>query len=155
MSGKTYDMNIRLSCGRNVRVRFFSLTDTYGGLLAGSPTRELNRQIIERAKAQAAQANESSPVHVIPPKTVMRTHAAVQFPVRCSAADDILVVRSRRIRYPELPAVTCTALLEDIGDSLLTVVWFRGDCSGKAIRTVIESAVRDLPWNELSETAGD
>lgn len=132
---------IRLTSGRVIELRDLHLSLTYGGLLEGRPTEDVNRSVVDHAVRKAELAHPGWPVHVVPPV--------------CDYPD--VPPDSFGSRAETMPSVTCVGWFEDTaiapdadpawGRSWLTVVWFQAEASLDGIEAVLSG----LAWDELAQ----
>ncbi|GIG63995.1 hypothetical protein [Phytomonospora endophytica] len=129
-----------LKSGHAIQLTNLHFSCTYGGLLEGVPTEDVNTSIIEGLTASAGRDFPNRPVHVVPP--------AREYP-------DEQPSRSRgRVEF--MPRVACVGTFEadavgpdadPVWDrSWLTVVWFQEEASLDGIK----DALADLAWGELA-----
>jgi len=129
---KKHSNSINLACGRVVHVDAFSVEQTYAGMLAGVPDKELNDEIIADALLNEEWSERKT--HLIEPVIITR---------ECGA--------------PVLPPCICRAWLVchdpvKKGDgSELVVVWFAYAVFDYPLNAVVANAAIDLPWDELAE----
>lgn len=130
---KKHSNSINLACGRVVCVDAFSVEQTYGGMLAGVPDKELNDEII--ASALLSEEWGERKTHLIEPEIIKGAGGALF-----------------------LPEYTCKAWLvchdnNKGGDgSELVVVWFAYAVFHNTLEDFIACAIVDLPWDELAES---
>jgi uncharacterized protein (TIGR02996 family) len=129
------ERSFELDCGRRVYVDAFYCHDTYIGLLEGRPNRQMNEEILERARTRMRPLWGERKTHLVPP-----------------------VIDESDPRHPVLPPVCLTAWLtccqpvqEPNAGSELVVVWFRAALAGELMEQVIADGIRALPWEELAE----
>ena len=122
-----------LDCGVRVDMRGFNVSTTYGGLLEGSPNRDLNKLLVARARVEMQPLWGERTTHLIQPAII------------------------EDARYPCLPSYYLSVWLisdeEILGSSCgseLVVVWFRGKFDDLPLSAVIAEAVKDLPWKSLA-----
>jgi hypothetical protein len=135
--------SITLISHRTIGLTDLRLSSTYGGLLVGSPTKEVNDRTIQYRVDAAQRAYTRFPVHLVPPQ---RT----------------LTGRETRRGEPveELPAVACMGVFDsseidpahDDGwwYSLLTVVWFQSELRIPG-PDYAPPGLRELAWEELAK----
>lgn len=139
--------SLTLLSHRTIRLTELRLSSTYGGLLEGVPTREVNDRLIRYRTDAAQRAYPSFPVHLIEPE---RT----------------LTGRESRRGEPveELPAVACMGVFDsseidpahDDGwwYSLLTVVWFQPTARVPG-DGYVPAGLRELAWEEFAKDMVD
>ncbi len=131
---------LRLQSGRTIYLRSLRQQVTYGGLLEGFPTRQMNQDIIEGILSSERRRDAGDP-YLIPP---------VQRPLEYP--------RARPYPFGEpvaLPPVSCVARftsLEPARDkamdgSELVVVWFQGEFALPVDRQVVQQLLA-IDWNQ-------
>ena len=127
-------MKIKLASGDTVFLGSFYTTTTYGGLMLGHPTPEINARIVDSTLGRASRLWGGYAPHLIPP-----------------------VVREDG-EWPRLPEMTNYALLHSttavrgsgIRASHLTVIWFAPEQSDMPLSAIISEVILDLPWKDLA-----
>lgn len=137
-------LELTLASGRKITLEELVQCRTYAGLLAGYPTRPLNRRRVERAIERARESLIGTPLLIEPVET------------DCGAptgADEPRV---------ELPPITCIGSfrsdapardLEEV-DSYLTVVWFQPEWA-LPIDAAIIHRIEAVDWELLATDATD
>lgn len=128
-------MKIELASGETVWLDAFHTTKTYGGLLEGRPTREINARILESALYTASRLWNALTPHLIPPLEEERADG---------------------LRLPEMINFallgSCTPVkASEYGGSTLVVIWFAPEQSDVPLSIIVSEAVRDIPWADLAE----
>lgn len=123
-----------LLSGRVVNIESLHITETYGGLLEGYPTSEMNEEIIEESQTMMADCWGSRRTHVISP-TLFRHESGRLF----------------------LPPWLCLVWLscgEPIKSAFtgseLVVIWFAHDVHSIPIEPMVNAAVQRLDWESLA-----
>lgn len=120
-----------LDCGRHVEVSACHCKQTYLGLLEGTPTASLDRQIIEEAETGMVPIWGQRKTHVIlPPDFGKRSMPFLQFAVWLTC------------NHPIHP---------DNAGSELVVIWFRTDVTEASMDQIVGDAIQSLPWDELAQ----
>jgi hypothetical protein len=138
---------ITLSSRRSIALTELRLSSTYGGLLAGVPSKSVNERIVAGRLRVAREAYPGRPVHLVPPERSDRGTA--------TRLDE-------PIEY--LPAVACVGAFDsDEIDpahesgwyfSALVVVWFQHTPDPPSNDNA-PAALRELPWEELAKDFED
>ena len=136
MNHSIYNLHsaITLRSGTDIHLQSISLSHTYAGLLCGTPSEQINDNIIAEIREEFEKA-----YYVIKPRVTMLSE------YNFFAKDDHY---SREKTIPLLSAVKVEALFECYdGDECtrLPIVWFQNDFS-TAISTYIENAIQDIDW---------
>lgn len=128
-------VSIQLNCGRCATIEGFHISTTYGGLLEGSPTSELNLEIIEHAKKSPSEYWGSDRATYLTPPT-----------------------RSQHINSEYLPPYVCTAWLtsptpidSNFMGSELVFIWFVHDAYSKPPSELLCDAVKHLNWEAVAK----
>jgi hypothetical protein len=132
---------IVLASGRSAELSELRLSGTYDGMLEGYPCKPVNDMKTRSLLRIAERAFPATPAHLVPPSP--------EHPDKTAGAFGPVEV---------LPAVACiglfrsTALDPDhdpvLHRSALTVVWFQ---PAPGIPSGADSALRDIPWEELAQ----
>ena len=123
-----------LSSGIKIYLQSISLSHTYGGLMCGSPSEQINVTIISEIK----EGFEMDGFVIMPNVTIVSED---DFFGKSSACNE-------HKRVPLFPAVKVEALFEcyEGEDGIyLNIVWFQDDFS-TAIPSSIERAIQDIDW---------
>jgi uncharacterized protein (TIGR02996 family) len=148
--GDTARRHLHLRSGRAVWLEALDQTLTYAGMLEGTPNREWNDRIIDRALRDAESHRIGShPPHLISPprRDYLRQPGDMQH---------VNTFSGRRI--PEwLPEVRCigsfTGLVTvhnpDAHASALTIVWFQEDFAPPLLEPAL-SQLLDVDWDSLA-----
>jgi hypothetical protein len=126
-------VSFQLKTGRKVSVESAHIQETYGGLLEGYPTEELNLETLENAKSMMRGCWGPRPTHIIP-ATLLLEHGAEFLP-------------------PWLCMVWLTSLTPIDKDSMgseLVVIWFVPDACSVPLLQLISTAVMELDWESLA-----
>lgn len=123
-----------LSTGERVWVMQFHLTPTYPGLLEGSPTPEMNRMAVQRAKA------------------LLETHLYGPPPVVINAPDEENPSTSRRLPPKSYCVQLDSPRLLPGGScgSCLNVIWFDHDRSDVSLHANLESIMAGIDWDRAA-----
>lgn len=134
--------SLTLTSRRSISLTDLRLSSTYGGLLEGVPTREVNDRMISSRLNAARRAYPSFPVHLIEPERTLTGGEGL-----------------RGEPVERLPPVACTGVFDsteidpahDDGwwYSLLTVVWFQSTNEVPG-RDYAPPGLLDLNWDELA-----
>jgi hypothetical protein len=139
--------SITLLSHRTIRLTDLRLSSTYGGLLAGSPTKEVNDRTVRHRVDAARRAWSHFPVHLVPPPRTLTGR------------------ETRRGEPVEvLPEVACLGVFDsseiepehDDGwwYSVLTVVWFQPEPRVPG-PDYAPPGLRELAWEELARDFAD
>ncbi len=126
--------DIILSSGTKIHLQSISLSHTYGGLLCGTPSEQMNDNVISEMK----ESFEMDGFVIMPNVTMVSED---DFFGEGSTCDNNKTV-------PLLPAVKVKALFECYdGDesTFLHVIWFQDDFL-ITMPTYIENAIQDIDW---------
>lgn len=125
---------ISLRSGINIHLQSIALSYTYGGLMCGTPSEQINDNIITEIREEFKRA-----CFIIKPKITMVSEDDF-----FSKGDHY----SKEKTIPLLPVVKVESLLECYeGDkgSLLNIVWFQDEFS-TTVPMHIENAIQDIDW---------
>ena len=138
-------LSIRLRCGHDISLKALNQWQTYEGLLTGLPTREMNRQDIERTLAEARDLwGGGVPVHLIPP---------VERPLQYRGGDP------HPFGEPAaLPGITCIGRFESFQPardqgahfSSLVIVWFQDEFALPIEKPALDS-IQAVDWPALAD----
>jgi hypothetical protein len=134
-SGFDTHCHLRLDSGRVVRLRGLNQNLTYSGLLEGTPTRDLNDDLIQRAMSEGRDHGAGRRVRLIEPPRRSDDHWSPEKRGLFAEAGIIL---------EWLPAVTCVGWFGD-ADSELAVVWFQEEFAPPICQPVLVQ-LRKLDW---------
>jgi hypothetical protein len=129
---KKHSNSISLACGRVVHVDAFSVEQTYGGMLAGVPDKELNDEII--ASALLSEEWGERKTHLIEPEIIKGAGGALFLP-----------------EYTCKAWLVCHDPVKKGDGSELVIVWFAYVVFNHPLNAVVANAAIDLPWDELAE----
>lgn len=138
-----HDYRIELSTGRAIRLVGLDQHLTYGGLLAGHPSREMNRRIMDRLIAgHSGPRGRGVPVLFEPIETPLEKHSDPDWSTAAT-----------------LPAVTCVgrfmsgvlASEPDGFGSMLTVIWFQDEFA-LPIDPVVTIELGALDWEAHADS---
>ena len=124
---------ICLSSGINIYLQSISLSHTYGGLMCGTPSEQINENIVVEIREEFKIA-----CFIIKPKITM-------------VSEDNFFSKgdySKEKTIPLLPSVQVHALFECYDEdksTFLHIVWFQGNFSTTVPRH-IENAIQDVDW---------
>jgi hypothetical protein len=129
-------MRIDLACGTTIGLRALDQWLTYGGLLEGLPTSEMNERLV-RSDVQDASDRWASPVHLIEPQET-RMEMSGRYPFGAPAS---------------IPGITCVSHWsgpgcsrgDEYGRTDLTLVWYQPDFA-LPIDEEILSEITALDW---------
>lgn len=124
-------MAIRLKCGREVFAEHYFRTYTYGGMIAGRPTPQISRRILETIADRVVPMWGSRPTHVIPSvreilPPVMHFTKLISNPLKNAHSDDS----------------------QYFFGSELVVIWFADEQIEQPLIRVIESGVAGVDWEK-------
>jgi hypothetical protein len=130
---------ITLDSGRAIHLRSISQDLTYGGLLEGWPTAELNQRIIDRTVRRAREADQGrEPYLLTPVQTPMNYHSDRPYPFGEPASiPSIIVVAEFRC--------SDTARDPDKDYSDLTIIWFQDEWAFPIASPALE-ALQQIDW---------
>ena len=132
--------------GRSITIDSFYVTRTYGGMLEGLPTSDINTHLVESAKKKIAKLWGDRQTHVVKP-------TIKPFPMPEVPADFI-----RRHGDPEmLPKFQCHAWLDS--DALtkeghgsgVVLIWWADETEAFSIPELVEEALRGIKWESVAE----
>lgn len=149
-------MRLRLA-DRTITIDSFYVTRTYGGMLEGIPTSDLNTTLIESAKKKIAKLWGERKVHVLTP-TVKPMPRPQGYPE----------VAFRHGEPEMLPKFQChawldsTALTKEGHGSQIVLVWWvdqvesfsiqpSGGSKPATIPELVEEALRGVKWENVAE----
>jgi hypothetical protein len=145
-TGRRLLLNLRAASGRHCGVEALHLSETYGGMLCGLPSKEANAGIIERLKTKAARMWSERPVFVVPPQV------HVEIMPECRSVP--WLTESMRTAHV-LPPLECIAWLtseplrSDDAGSELVVAWFSDVISGD-LQAWVQAGLHDVPWEQYA-----
>ena len=134
--------------GREVRIDAFYVTRTYGGVLEGFPTKDLNDRLIESTKETlAALWGEKRKIHVVEPRRTKPHLSGLE-----------LKFGQSREGEERLPAESCMAWLssasigKDACGSHAFIIWWEG-CAGDSmsIPARVQEGILGRKWEEIAE----
>lgn len=141
------DFWIRLTTGRDIRLRELHQSETYEGVMLGHPDREEHEGIVRAALRRASERVDGvrSTPHLIP----LAERLTPIPPEKRGEATE-----SERIDYP---AIICTARFDSLAPardpsehgSSLVIVWFQDNLAMPIDKAVLD-AITAVNWNELA-----
>ncbi|MFI7366422.1 hypothetical protein ACIBO4_30185 [Streptomyces sp. NPDC050149] len=139
--------HLTLSSRRGIALTELRLRSTYGGLIAGVPTQQVNERIVARLVRTAEDAYPGRPVHLIPPDVTARGGTS-----------------HRGEPIEDLPAVACVGMFDSAEIdpahnsgwyfSALVVVWFQ-PTPDPPTNDNAPVGLRSLAWDELARDFED
>ena len=143
-------MRVNLSDNRTVTIDSFYVTRTYGGLLQGMPTRDLNTTLIESAKKKLEKLwGTGRKIHVLNP-TVK--------PVQPPPGPDIGGFYRPGASEPEmLPKFQCHAWLDsasiskEADGSHVFLIWWTDEVEAFSVPGLVLEAFRGVKWEDAAE----
>ena len=139
---------IKLNCGRNIHLEVLFQYHTYSGLLEGLPTKQLNRDLVNRAQEYA---KDKLWLGNVTPFLIQPLESPIPLP------------NGHRLRENEanlparIPSVACLAEFESYQPaknpedhcSYLGIVWFQNEFA-LPIDPTIEETIRGIDWNAVA-----
>jgi hypothetical protein len=127
---ETRRLTFAVASGRRVWVTGFFTDGTYDSLLEGRPDTEMNRQIVEEARAKAEQLFHAPP-HLIEPEFREDERGTKWLPP---------------VRY--IADLMSTPVDPQRHGSALVVVWFGPACFDRPLREVVPAALSAIAWEQ-------
>ena len=126
--------DITLDSGRVVTVTAINASDTYGGVLLGSPNAEMSASILEAAATAMERVWGPRPTYVINPAGMPMALLPERLPLEHWCA-----------------WLESGPLHNDNADgSQLVVVWFRDAADALALRDIITAGVHAVAWERFA-----
>ena len=123
-------IRIQLESGREVSVEGFSFGYTYGGLLEGSPSAAINKNIVERT-SYPSDWGRRKVLKIQPDEQDIETWLKpTHYAVWLNSSDPIL---------PEYDG------------SELVVVWFGDVPDNRLVEEIIENGIKDIDWGSNAQ----
>ena len=130
----------QLNQGRTIYLTAINQWGTYGGLLEGVPTKEMNQRTIEYTKGEAKRLWDGDPYVIEPTETPIELDRDYPFGTPAS-----------------IPSITCLALfrcLDSVRDetmhySQLPVIWFQPEYAFPIDQCIMESILA-IDWRKLA-----
>ena len=140
----------RVSDGRAVTIDSFYVTRTYGGVLEGLPTCDLNTTLIESAKKKLVKLwGDGRKIHVLSP-----TLKSVPQP---PGPDFGGFYRSGRSEPEMLPKFQCSAWLDSASiskkanGSHVFLIWWTDEVEAFSVQGLVLEAFRGVKWEDAAE----
>jgi len=148
-------MRISTNDRRTITIDSFYVTRTYGGMLEGLPTRDLNTSLIESAKKIEKLWGQRK-IHVVTPAT--RPVAPYGGDVADPRSRQLIESAAAHYKNPEiLPKWQCfawldsTALAEESHGSQVVLIWWADEVESFSIPELVEDALRGIKWEDVAE----
>lgn len=126
------NLKIKLLSGKNVTLEAFHMTTTYGGLIAGEPTKEMNEKIINNFSSQKNWGARKSYIE----KSNMYLSEDVLKPLIYSASLSAKPINDKGKQFD--------------GSSIF-VIWFGDNIKDINIEELIVSGIGKFDWDENAE----
>ncbi|MFC4032343.1 hypothetical protein ACFO3J_12730 [Streptomyces polygonati] len=135
--------HVVLSSGRSIDLTELRMSSTYGGMLAGYPSKRINDMKVGGLQQEAERAFPSRPVHLVPPSREYPDQTAGVFgPVEVLPPVACIGVFVSTAVAPELDPV--------LHRSALTVIWFQPVPEVPSGEHT-DPALRSIHWEQLAQ----
>lgn len=131
---------IQLNSGHSIHLIRIDQWETYGGLLEGVPTKELNERIINRTIEGAKRQWHFAPYLIQPLETPIKMDRDYPFGTPASIPDIICVTK-----------FDCFDTVQDknMDASTLSIIWFQAEFAFP-IDEKVQTQIQSIDWNQYA-----